>query len=147
MAGSRYVLTEFSASTEEKYIRDRIYELLSSGYKPIVAHIERYKCMKDIELVEYLVNKGAYMQVNADSVIGKNGHGVKKYCGKLLEDELVQFIGSDCHGANAVSQGSEMPMPMFQRSLGVRRQMRYLSIIRRKSWIMRSTVYHFKLLN
>ncbi len=28
-------------------------------------HIERYKCMKDIELVEYLVNKGAYMQVNA----------------------------------------------------------------------------------
>ena len=99
MAGSRYVLTEFSASTEEKYIRDRIYELLSSGYKPIVAHIERYKCMKDIELVEYLVNKGAYMQVNADSVIGKNGHGVKKYCGKLLEDELVQFIGSDCHGS------------------------------------------------
>ena len=103
--------------------------------------------MKDIELVEYLVNKGACMQVNADSVIGKNGHGVKKYCGKLLEDELVQFIGSDCHGSKRRVTRIGDAMLMFQRSLGVRRQMRYLSIIRRKSWIMRSTVYHFKLLN
>ncbi len=32
----------------------------------------RYKCMKDIELVEYLVNKGAYMRRStADGVIGK----------------------------------------------------------------------------
>ncbi len=37
------------------------------------------------------------MQVNADSAT-KNGHGVKKYC-KAFEDELVQFIGSDCHGS------------------------------------------------
>ena len=98
MAGSRFVLTEFSASTEEKYIRARLYELLSSGYKPIVAHIERYRCMHDIDLVEDLLNMGAYMQINADSVIGKNGHAAKKYCGRLLEDGLVQYIGSDCHG-------------------------------------------------
>lgn len=99
LAGSRYVLTEFSASTEEKYIRDRLYNLLSSGYKPIVAHIERYKCMKDMDLVEELLNMGAYMQVNTDSVLGKNGHAVKKYCGKLLEEGFVQYIGSDCHGS------------------------------------------------
>ena len=99
MAGSRYVLTEFSSSTEEKYISDRIYELLSGGYRPIIAHIERYRCMHDLDFVEHLVNKGALMQVNADSVIGKNGHAAKKYCGKLLEEELVSYIGSDCHGS------------------------------------------------
>ena len=94
MAGSRYVLTEFSSSTEEKYISDRIYELLSGGYRPIIAHIERYRCMHDLDFVEHLVNKGALMQVNADSVIGKNGHAAKKYCGKLLEEELgVAVLG------------------------------------------------------
>ena len=36
MAGSRYVLTEFSASTEEKYVSDRIYELLSGGYRRLL---------------------------------------------------------------------------------------------------------------
>ena len=99
MAGSRYVLTEFSADTEEKYISDRLYELLSSGYRPIVAHIERYRCMHDLDFVEHLANKGALMQVNADSVLGKNGHAAKKYCGKLLEEELISYIGSDCHGS------------------------------------------------
>lgn len=55
--------------------------------------------MHDLDFVEHLVNKGALMQVNADSVIGKNGHAAKKYCGKLLEEELVSYIGSDCHGS------------------------------------------------
>lgn len=32
-------------------------------------------------------------------VICKNGHAAKKYCGKLLEEELVSYIGSDCHGS------------------------------------------------
>ena len=67
MAGSRYVLTEFSGSTKASYIRERLYSLLSHGYKPIVAHIERYECMrKDIGFVEEMADLGALMQVNAD---------------------------------------------------------------------------------
>ena len=85
MAGSRYVLTEFSGSTKASYIRERLYSLLSHGYKPIVAHIERYECMrKDIGVVEEMADLGALMQVNADSIIGK--------------EDLLSFVGSDCHG-------------------------------------------------
>ena len=43
MAGSRYVLAEFSESSEGSYIRERLNKLISSGYKPIAAHIERYE--------------------------------------------------------------------------------------------------------
>ena len=46
MAGSRYVLTEFSHNSEENYIRERLSTLLSGGYKPIVAHIERYEATR-----------------------------------------------------------------------------------------------------
>ena len=99
MVGSRYVLTEFSGSTKASYIRERLYSLLSHGYKPIVAHIERYECMrKDIGFVEEMADLGALMQVNADSIIGKDGFGTKRYCKKLMKQDLLSFVGSDCHG-------------------------------------------------
>ena len=98
MAGSRYVLAEFGGSSEASYIKERLYSLLASGYKPIAAHIERYEATRsDIDFVEELVDMGAYMQINADSIIGKEGFGTKRYCKKLMKYDLVHFVGSDCH--------------------------------------------------
>ena len=100
MAGSRYVLMEFSGSTDASYMRDRLYSLLSSGYRPIAAHIERYECTRnDLDFVEELVDMGAYMQVNADAVIGKEGFSAKRFCRKLMKYGLLHFVGSDCHGS------------------------------------------------
>lgn len=98
MAGSRYVLTEFSTEATASYIRDRFYSLLSHGYWPIAAHLERYKNIcKDMDIVEELISMGGYVQLNADSVIGKSGFASKRICKKLLKNGLVHFIGSDCH--------------------------------------------------
>ena len=98
MAGSRYVLTEFSHSSEKSYIRERLSAMLSGGYRPIVAHIERYDATRtDLDFVEELISMGAYMQINADSIIGKDGFFTKRYCLKLMKNDLVQFVGSDCH--------------------------------------------------
>lgn len=100
MAGSRYVLAEFSGSTEASYIRERLYALLSSGYKPIIAHIERYECMRrDMNFIEDLIDMGAFIQVNADSLIGKEGFGTKRFCTNLLHAGNIHFVGSDCHGS------------------------------------------------
>ena len=99
MAGSRYVLIEFAGDAYSEYVRERIYALLSHGYRPIIAHIERYECMRrDISLVEDLADLGAYMQINADSVLGKAGLGTKLYCQKLCKMHLAAYIASDCHG-------------------------------------------------
>lgn len=98
MAGSRYVLVEFSHNSEESYIRERLSAMLSGGYKPIVAHIERYEATRtDFDFVEELVDMGAHMQVNADSIVGKDGFFTKRYCRKLMKNDLLQFVGSDCH--------------------------------------------------
>ena len=98
MAESRYVLAEFSESSEASYIRERVYTLLSNGYKPIVAHIERYEATRsDVGFVEELTDMGAYMQINADSIIGKEGFSIKRYCRKLMKYDLISYVGSDCH--------------------------------------------------
>ena len=100
MAGSRYVLTEFSHNSEESYIRERLSAMLSSGYRPIVAHIERYQATRtDLEFVEELTEMGAYMQINADSIIGKDGFFTKRYCQKVMNNGLLHFVGSDCHNS------------------------------------------------
>ena len=37
------------------------------------------------------------MQINADSIVGKDGFFTKRYCYNLMKNDLVQFVGSDCH--------------------------------------------------
>lgn len=99
MAGSRYVLVEFSGSAEKGYVRERLYTLISSGYKPIVAHIERCaKVRVDMRFIEELVEMGAKIQVNAESIVGGEGFSVKRFCHKLMKEELLDFVGTDCHG-------------------------------------------------
>lgn len=98
LANSKYVLVEFSTDTECSYIRDAISEILFAGYFPVIAHIERYdNLMDDFELVEELVESGAYVQVNAGSIIGKSGTKAKKDIRKMMQKNLVHFVGTDAH--------------------------------------------------
>ena len=97
MLGSRYVLTEFSTNDSFVTVRNYIYELITKGYRPIVAHVERYFCCQEPERIQKLKKLGAQIQINADSVLGYEGHTIKKFCAGLMKDVLVDFIGSDAH--------------------------------------------------
>lgn len=100
LAESSYVLTEFSNGDTEAYIKERCYSLLSNGYEPILAHVERYSCMKDLDLVNELRQMGVRMQVNAESIIGKSGWKMKRYCRSLMKEGMLDFVGSDSHGTS-----------------------------------------------
>ncbi len=101
MAGSRYVLTEFSGAAPQSQIRERLYSLISSGYKPIIAHVERCaKLRSDMNFVEEMVEMGARIQVNAESIMGKEGFGTKRFCFKLMKSDLLHFVGTDSHGSS-----------------------------------------------
>ena len=62
LAGSDYILTEFSPDEEWAYIRNCLYDLLCEGYRPIVAHTERYRnVVKDFNRVEeFNISKECY---------------------------------------------------------------------------------------
>lgn len=98
LANSHYVLTEFSPNAEYEYIRNGIYSLQVYGYRPILAHVERYRniCLKP-EKVGEMVKMGCYMQVNAGSIMGNFGFSAKQFTKKLLQQKLVSFIASDAH--------------------------------------------------
>ena len=98
MNGTRFVLVEFSYHYDFQKIRNSVYELVSEGYNPILAHIERYACLnKHNEYIEELIQMGAYMQINTSAVLGKMGFSQKHFCKKVLQEHLIHFIASDAH--------------------------------------------------
>ncbi len=98
MAGSRYVLTEFEEDASFAYLKERVTALRSSGYRPVIAHVERCACLlRDEILIEELSAMGAGIQVNAGSILGDMGRSVRQYCRTLLKDNLVTYIATDAH--------------------------------------------------
>lgn len=98
MADTSYVLVEFNPMDDFDYIRNGIYQVLAAGYRPIIAHVERYSCMlSKPSRVEELKNMGCYIQVNAGSIMGQYGFSVKQMTKKLLKQQLIHFVASDAH--------------------------------------------------
>jgi protein-tyrosine phosphatase len=97
MAETPYVLLEFMPEDLSDTIWRFTGELLISGYRPILAHAERYRALRDQKLIHRLIEAGAYIQINAGSILGENGWMTKRFCTKLLREQTVHFIGSDAH--------------------------------------------------
>lgn len=95
---TNYVLIEFPYEEEFRKLRNCVYEVVSEGYIPIIAHVERYSCIRhDMELLEELIDLGAYIQVNAGAVLGNSGMKQKRFCKKLMKNDYIHFIASDAH--------------------------------------------------
>jgi len=97
---SRYILIEFPLVEEISFIDDVIYQLMTLGKVPIIAHPERYfSTEKDFSFVERLVQKGVLLQVNINSLVGHYGKPAKNIAIKLLKKNMVHFLGSDAHSS------------------------------------------------
>lgn len=100
---SRYILFEFPLNAKPMNIEDFIYSMLSENYVPILAHPERYTYMqKEPELIYQLANQGVLMQSNYGSILGQYGKKAQVIVGKMLESNLVSFLGTDAHRANSI---------------------------------------------
>ncbi|MFK8038084.1 MAG: tyrosine-protein phosphatase [Crocinitomicaceae bacterium] len=96
--GDNHVLFELSFIHEATRIKEAIFNLQTSGYKPILAHVERYPYyFNEWDKIEDFKNRGCLMQLNINSLSGQYGPQVKKMAEQLIEREWIDVIGSDCH--------------------------------------------------
>ena len=109
--GTQYVLFELPMKSELPNLKNVIYNLLGNGYKPIIAHPERYSYVKENPnwLIEYL-EIGVLFQSNFGSIIGLYGKEAQKTVKLLLKNNMIQFLGSDVHQAQTVY--AQMPAIM-----------------------------------
>lgn len=100
LAGSSYVLTEFWPQEEWSYIRAGLGALLSAGYRPVLAHVERYlNVIRDFDRIDELRSMGCCIQVNAGSVTGFGGSQMKRAARRILKEELADLVATDAHRA------------------------------------------------
>lgn len=119
LAGSDFVLTEYSFDTEFSYIYGQTQKLISYGYIPVVAHVERYACfLKRPKLCLELSNTGAYIQINADSILGMDGKTGERFCKKILKNQWADIVASDAHGESKRAFHLAQSMEFVARKYG-----------------------------
>lgn len=98
--GDNYILFELSFVSKPLTIKDAIFKLLTKGYKPVLAHPERYLYFQRSysDLLD-LKDSGVLLQLNLLSVSGYYSKPVKQLAEKLINDKKIDLIGSDCHSA------------------------------------------------
>jgi protein-tyrosine phosphatase len=117
--GQRYLLFETNFISEPLHLKEFIFKATSSGYKPVLAHPERYQYMT-LKKAEDLRDRGVLFQVNSLSLIGYYSLPVQRIAYKLIDQGWVDFLGSDCH---TPEQARILPMVQknkyFQKALAL----------------------------
>ena len=94
--GDNYALFEFSFISQPPNAVEVVQRMKELGYKPILAHPERYPYM-DIEQLRNIRSWGCDLQINTISLTGYFGKDAKKIAEALVDNDLVDFISSDMH--------------------------------------------------
>ena len=95
----KYILVEMSYFQAPINLKEILFQLQTKGYKPVLAHPERYAYYhsKDLSKYEDLKNRGCLFQVNALSLSSHYGTGIQRTAFQLLEAGMIDFIGTDTH--------------------------------------------------
>lgn len=100
LADTRYVLTEFYFDAEMEFIEEALEQLRSAGYRPVVAHPERYEAVqRRPERLEGWFRDGIVIQVNKGSPLGAFGPKAGATARELLDHGLVHILASDGHSS------------------------------------------------
>lgn len=96
-----FVLVELSYLAKANNVNDLLYKLQVAGYRVILAHPERYPYYyeKDFATYNSLKDRSVYFQINMLSLSGRYGKGARSVAEKLIDENMVDFIGTDLHNA------------------------------------------------
>ena len=99
--GQNYLLVEMSYLAEPFNLKEVLFELQMRGYKLILAHPERYGFMHgNFKDYEGFRDRGILFQMNILSMSGYYGKEIKKVCEKLIDANMIEFLGTDMHHQN-----------------------------------------------
>ena len=96
--GKNYVLVEISFINPPDNLNDIFFRLITSGYKPVLAHPERYNFWhKEFTKYEEIIEKGVLLQLNINSLTGHYSPATRKIAERMIDNNMITFLGSDCH--------------------------------------------------
>jgi len=95
---NKYLLFEIPFSAQPVNLFEIIEKIILKGYTPLLAHPERYSYLHGaIENYHRIKDAGCYFQLNTIALTGYYGKPVRKAAEELVDNVLINFIGSDMH--------------------------------------------------
>lgn len=96
--GNKHLLFETNFISEPFNLRQFIFLATAKGYKPVLAHPERYLYLQnDLDKVQDLIDRGVTMQLNISSLTGYYSKSVQQMANKLVDRGMIHWVGTDCH--------------------------------------------------
>lgn len=93
--GTKYIMVEFPFSPFNDFMMDRISRLISKGYTPIIAHIDRYlRYNRGLGYFYKLAEMGTLLQMNVSSAMSFASR-IKLM--PLIKKGLISVLGTDAH--------------------------------------------------
>lgn len=92
------VLVELPYTTPLLNISETLFLMLKHGYRPVLAHPERYLYFHaNRDIFPQLSAQGCELQLNALSLTGYYGADVAHMAEWLLKENLIAYLGTDAH--------------------------------------------------
>ena len=110
LADSNYILLEFSPEISYSALFRALREVAMTSYFPVLAHVERYQCMREEGRIEEVRALGVMLQMNYAHIGGKWYDADTKWCRKMLRENLIDLLGTDMH--NCQDRGPRMDAAM-----------------------------------
>lgn len=117
LAGSRYVLVEFQTDSTYQIFCRAVKEFRDAGYIPIIAHVERYDCLHDLDKMSELKEMGAMFQMNIEAFQGGFFDQQGRWAKKCLKQRVIDFLASDMHSMNRRSPMTDEKLRWIQKNL------------------------------
>jgi protein-tyrosine phosphatase len=118
LGNSKCVLTELYPDVTPKEAKAVVEAMVVAGWKPILAHTERYPALFDGTTLQELVDFGAKIQVNLYSLVEENKDDIKERARFLVDNRLAHFVGSDAHRINYRSPKYESGVRYIEERCG-----------------------------
>lgn len=97
-------------------LQEMIFLQNQRGFQIVLAHVERYLSFRNEAALEQLRAAGIYFQVNAGAFLHRKTRG---QAFGLLQQEKIQFLGSDCHNMSVRPPNFEPAIQYIEKECGI----------------------------
>lgn len=106
LGNTDYVLLELWRDISLHEAKCAVRSLMSAGYRPVLAHVERYRCFSWFpgQAMRFREETGTLFQMNAATLLQPRGLVEKCFVSRMLNARALDAVASDAHGNAARPQ-------------------------------------------
>lgn len=118
--GTQCVLAEFMPNVRYADMMRGVKQLLRGGYTVILAHMERYHCLRNryTRVMSMKEKYGVLMQMDCSAIVHAKGYLLNRYVKKLLDRRLIDYVASDAHNVTYRKTKMKLTYDILKRDIG-----------------------------